>query len=129
MKKKVAFVLGGSGLIGNSIISKFDSKKVKVIILDIKKPYNQKQLTNYFFFDLSDLEKINENLIKACNKYGCPDFFINTSYPYKNGWSKINYENIKLNDLRNNIDIHLNSFAWSTFKITEIMKKNKKKDP
>ncbi len=128
MKKKIAFILGGSGLLGKSIVAKFIKKKIKVVVLDIKKPNNYKNNLIFFSkFDLANLEKIDIILEKVCKKFGCPDFFVNASYPYKNGWNKINFENVKLDDLRKNIDIHLNSFTWSTFKITEIMKKNKKK--
>ena len=38
MKKKIAFILGGSGLLGRHIVSRFNKEKIKVVILDIKKP-------------------------------------------------------------------------------------------
>tara|TARA_Y100000816_G_scaffold248515_1_gene197690 strand:+ start:136 stop:903 length:768 start_codon:yes stop_codon:yes gene_type:complete len=128
MKKKIAFVLGGSGLLGKSIVSRLTKEKIKVVVLDIKKPnfYNLKSVF-FFKFDLKDIQNLNQNLNFVCKRFGCPDYFINTAYPYYDGWSKIRFENLKLEDLRKNIDIHLNSFAWSTLKITEIMKKNKKK--
>lgn len=128
MRKKIAFILGGSGLLGKNIVSRFNEEKIKVVVLDIKKPNLQKLESVFFFkFDLSKIEKLSKNLNKVCEKYGCPDYFINASYPFENGWSKIKFENLKLKDLRKNIDIHLNSFTWSTYKITEIMKKNKKR--
>ena len=42
-------------------------------------------------------------------------------------WKNISFENLKLNQLRKNVDIHMNSFAWTSLKIAQLMRKNKKK--
>ena len=77
--------------------------------------------------DLSDVKNIEKKLVKIVQKYGCPDIFVNAAYPRNNAWKNSNYEKLKLQDLEENVSIHLNSFIWSAIKIANIMKRNKKK--
>ena len=122
-KNKLPYVIGGSGTIGNAIVKKFLDNGIKVINLDIK---TKKKSNNNLIFKKFDLTKINqiERNLKACiNKFGCPNILINSSYPITKRWGKINYDNLRLQDLRNNIDIHLNSTAWSSIILAKEMKK------
>tara|TARA_B100000242_G_scaffold283539_1_gene245911 strand:- start:232 stop:1011 length:780 start_codon:yes stop_codon:yes gene_type:complete len=122
--KKLAFVIGGNGTIGSSIVKKFIEKKIKVVVLDIKLNSNPKK--NFFQekFNLANLSKIKSNLNRLVIKYGCPDILINSAYPMTKRWSKINFENLRMNDLKDNVNIHLNSSAWATWVIADFMKKS-----
>ena len=119
-RNKLAFVLGGNGVIGREIVKRLHQSGIKVIILDIK---IDKKLLNdnvlFFNFDSSKLNTVEKKFNKLISKYKCPDIFINTSYPYSKEWGKITFENLKTTQLRKNVDIHMNSFAWTSLKIAQ----------
>ena len=76
---------------------------------------------------MGNLKNINTNLKKITKKFGCPDIFINSSYPITKNWKNINYNNLNYFSLSKNIEIHLNSFALSANEIAKLMIKNKVK--
>ena len=131
---KTAYILGGLGLIGIEIAKIFYEFGAKTIILDNKtkhrnliKDYinSKKNFMKIEQFDCSKINKLQFNFQKIFNKYGNPNIFINASYPKTSDWHKNNFENIKLESLRKNIDMHLISYVWSSKIIAENMKLNK----
>ena len=62
-------------------------------------------------FDCSKLKSLKKNLNKKFKKYGVPNILINCSYPIQGNWSKNNFENLNLEDLKSNIDVHLLSYT------------------
>ena len=107
----LAYVIGGSGTIGDAIVKKFLDNNIKVVILDVNFNKTKKNIENlsYYKFDLKKIELISKLLGKCIKKYGCPNILINAAYPVTKKWAKINYDNLQLNDLKNNIEFHLNS--------------------
>ena len=64
-KGKVAVVTGGSGGIGLDVSKKLAKLKIKVLILDIKKPkFNANKFINFEKVDLSNKTAINQVLDK-----------------------------------------------------------------
>ena len=129
LKGKKAFIIGGSGLIGIQISNAISQAGAKTYILDIKKPdkkkiKNKKNITyNYFNCSYVDqLEKLYNNIFE---KFGTPDIFINCSYPISTEWNSSNFEEIKLKNLKENINVHLNSFSWLARLTAEKMRKSK----
>jgi|TARA_Y100000294_G_scaffold29021_1_gene24446 NAD(P)-dependent dehydrogenase (short-subunit alcohol dehydrogenase family) len=124
LKNKKIYILGGCGLIGSKIVENTLSIGAKVIILDIKKnkiPTNAK----YQKFDCSNLEKLEKNFNKTIKKFGCPDIFINCSYPRTKDWSQCSFKKITLKRIKKNVEIHMNSFAWLSKLAAEAMVKKK----
>ena len=122
------FVVGEACLLGKDIVNSFKNLDYKILILDIK--IDKKILTKnilFFKFDVSKIQHLDKYLHKLTNKFGCPDIFINASYPRTRDWKNISFDNLKLNQLRKNVDIHMNSFAWTSLKIAQLMRKNKKR--
>jgi len=132
LKGKKAFIFGGCGLIGEKVCEAFLSAGAKVNVLDfdnkkgikLKKKYKKFKL-NYNYFDLSNLTALDNSLNKLFKNYGCPDIFVNCSYPVTKDWKLSTFKNNNLNILRKNIDINLNSGSWLAFQICEKMKKKK----
>lgn len=133
LKNKKAFVVGGSGLLGFEILEALLSASATVVNLDKKeatkrfKNINKKKRYNYNYFEINDLDLIDKNLSTIIKKFGCPDIFINCSYPSTNDWGQSSFKKNKLSILRRNIDLHLNSYTWLSYMICEKMKKIKKK--
>mgnify|MGYP001219535527 CR=1 FL=1 len=124
LNNKKIFILGGSGLIGSKIAKNILSIGGSVLILDIKK---KKELKNikYIKFNCEKLSSSEKNIKKIFKKFGCPDVFINCSYPRTSDWNQCSFKKINLKRMRKNIEIHMNSFAWISKVIADEMVKNK----
>tara|TARA_B100001027_G_scaffold208122_1_gene173163 strand:- start:130 stop:903 length:774 start_codon:yes stop_codon:yes gene_type:complete len=129
MKIKKVYILGGSGLIGSSVVKNFVEKGYKVLNIDIvdKKFTLKKRQKNYFYknIDLSNLNILEKEFKNLFKKYFIPDIFVNCSYPLKDNLSKNSFENLKINNLVNSLNAHLTSYIWtSTIILKEMKKKN-----
>lgn len=125
--KKNVYVLGGSGLIGSKTSELFVELGANLVILDKIKPEKSSNI-NKFKFKKIDLEKLeNINFNKIFKDYGDPDIFINTSYPRDKNWHLSSFNKLKLNNLKSNINLHLNSYAWTAKIFADSMVKSKKK--
>ncbi len=105
-KKKVVFIIGGSGLIGRSVLNVFNNKDVTAVNLDIKK-YG----VNYSYFDCTKLKLLKTKLNYNFKKYGIPDVLINCSYPILGNWSKNNFSKLNIDNAKLNLDAHLLSYT------------------
>ena len=99
--KKIVYLIGGSGLIGSQILKQL-SKKYKILNLDIKKKGN-----NFEYFNCTDITKINTKLTGYFKKYGTPHILINCSYPTKGEWIKNDFQNLRSNRIKINLEGHL----------------------
>jgi NAD(P)-dependent dehydrogenase (short-subunit alcohol dehydrogenase family) len=131
MKTKKAYILGGSGLIGSSVVKKFIKRGYKVLNIDIvdKKFTIKNKKKNYFYenLNLSNLNILEKEFKNLFKKYFIPDIFVNCSYPLKDDLSKNSFENLKIDSLVNNLNAHLASYMWtSTIILKEMKKKNVK---
>ena len=87
LKDKVAVIIGGSGGIGFSIAKSFYQSGCKIIICGT----NEKKLTKcindfpdknrvtYMILNVTEFDKIDENVIKAVNIYGKVDILVNSA--------------------------------------------------
>ena len=129
MKTKKVYVLGGSGLIGSSVVKNFLNKNYKVLNIDIvnKKFILKKNQKSYFYknLDLSNLKILETEFENLFKKYFVPDIFINCSYPLKEDSNKSSFENLKINSLINSLNAHLASYIWTSTLVLRKMKKKK----
>ena len=107
LDKKNIFIFGGSGLIGSSICEAFSEYKSNLKVFDIKKKNNNKLNYEFIYFDVSELNSLNDRLNSILRKFGCPDVYINCSYPKTFNWEKSTHRNNTLDNLRKNVDMHL----------------------
>ena len=109
---RIAFVVGGLGLIGKEVSKAFSMAGSKTIILDKNnkegklfnvKMNNKGYDTKFNIFDCSDMKNIELNFSLIIDKYDCPDIFINCSYPFTKDWSDTSFKNINLDSFQKNI--------------------------
>ena len=124
LTNKKVYILGGCGLIGSKVVKNTLSVGAKVIILDIKKKKIPKN-TKYEKFDCSKLKTLDKNFNKIIKRFGCPDIFINCSYPRTSDWAQCSFNKITLQRMTKNVEIHMNSYAWVAKMAAEKMIKNK----
>ena len=130
LTNKKSIVLGGLGLLGLSITEALLSADSNVLILDIdrdkakniKKYFNSTKV-NFKYFDSSKINTIENNTKKIIDLY-LPDIFINCSYPATADWYKSSAKENTLDIMRRNVDIHLNSYAWTSAYVAKAMQKN-----
>ena len=129
LKNKTAYVLGGSGLIGEEICLALAEFGAQVLNLDIKKnkKINLKEKKNIKFhnFKISNLNTSDKLLSKIIKKHGTPDIFINCSYPHSKSWKNSSLKNITVKSFQENVNLHMNSYIWIARLIAEKMKKKK----
>ena len=131
LTNKCVFIVGGAGLIGAEISNLAFEADANVTILDIDKKnaskiINKNSKIKYEYFDCSDPKNLENNLKKIIKKIGCPDVFINCSYPTDKNWSKTSFKKITKKILDQNILIHLNSYSWIAKLVADEMQKNHK---
>ena len=126
LKNKLTFIVGGEGLIGKEITKAISSYGAKTVILDlIRQDKEDTDNTSFRYFDCSALENIEAALKDVIKEFGCPDIFVNCSYPRTEDWSQNSFESITLDSFRKNVDIHMNSYAWLAKITADVMSKQK----
>ena len=133
LDEKTAFVVGGLGLIGSEVSIAIAIAGAKTIVLDIesergqlfKKEMNKKGYDGDFkSFDCADMKQLDNNFSVLLNEYGCPDIFINCSYPRTKDWGKSSFREATLVSFQKNVDLHMNSYAWLARLAAEAMVRN-----
>jgi len=132
---KTAFVVGGLGLIGKEVSTALAVAGARVVVLDIDKD-NGESLSrnmegtackvNFEQFNCAEMDQIENLFSEIISKMGCPDIFINCSYPRTADWGKSSFREVTLDSFRKNVDIHMNSYAWLARLAAEEMVNNKK---
>ena len=118
---KIAFVVGGLGLIGKEVSIALSMAGAKTIVLDLND--QEKQLfimemdkkgfeITFNNFDCTNMAQIDKNLTNIEKENGSPDIFINCSYPRTKDWGKSSFKDNTLKSFQKNVDIHMNSYAW-----------------
>lgn len=135
MKGKTAFVAGAAGLIGSEISRAFASAGAKTILLDIDNKKGNKlkeEIVNAGFeacfedFDITELTNINTFISALATKYKSVDVWVNVAYPRTADWGK-SIEDLDIESWRKNVDMHLNSYAWTSRQVALVMKELKTK--
>ena len=124
LKNKLAYVLGGNGLIGRSVIKKLENQGCKIINLDLKKI--KKSQHTFLKFDCTNIKSI-KNYSNIVKKHGLPDIFINCAYPKTKDWDRNNFKDAKLKSLKDNIDYQLSLPSYLIRNVAEINRKKKKR--
>lgn len=130
---KIAFVVGGVGLIGREVSIAFASAGANTIIFDLDQEKGKALAdelveagfrAQYRDFDCADLEQLDTVFSELVDEFAAPDVFINCSYPRSGDWGESSFQEVTLESFRENIDIHLNSHAWLARLAAESMKAN-----
>ena len=106
LQNKKVFVVGGFGLLGSEITELLLENSATVVNLDLSNKKNiltKKKLSkNYFYqkFDISDIENLDKNIDLLIKKFGCPNVFINSSYPVTSNWNLSSFKKNKISGRR-----------------------------
>ena len=135
LKNKTIYITGGGGLIGTEVSKAIASAGAKVIIMDVdvkkgksleKTIQKKKYKAKFEYFDITDLENLDENFKALIKRYRRIDAWINIAYPRTKDWGN-KVEDITLESWRKNVDIHMNGYSWTSRLAAMAMKKLKVK--
>jgi len=133
LEGKIAFIVGGLGLIGKEVSTAIASAGAKTLVLDVNEEVGEALAVAlngrgfdviYRNLDCAEVTKLDENLSILIDEFGCPDAFINCAFPYTKDWGDSSFKNITLESLQKNVDIHMNSFAWLAKRVADVMVNN-----
>ena len=108
LDKKLAFVLGGSGYIGQEVVNGLLTSGAKVVVMD-KYKINFPKNVKFYPLNFENSKSYKKKFTSSFRKFGTPDILINASYPRSKDWKSSKSENLKSTSLDKNIKIHLNS--------------------
>ena len=128
LKNKNIILTGGSGFLGKQIIAAFKLAGSNVIILDIKKPQNIKDL-EYYKCDITNESKVRNVAKKIMKKNKKIDILINNAasdYAPKNTSDDFSLENLKLDIWNKDLQVGLNGSFICTKIFGSLMASKKK---
>lgn len=120
-KKKIVFIIGGSGLLGKKIQDKLNRQKYEIINLDIKKSGKK-----FVYFDCSETLNLESKINRIIKKFNTPDVLINCSYPISKEWTKNNFKQLNISIMKPNINAHLLSYSLIANLIAKKMSSKKR---
>lgn len=129
LKNKIAIITGGAGLIGRIIAIGLSQAGAKVYIADtdekkgkkIQKKYDK---ISWIYLDISNYISIKTTIDKIIKKEKKIDILINSAYPKTSDWN-LEFERIKPESLKKNVDMHMNGYILCCQQVAEKMKKQK----
>ena len=133
LEGKVAYVVGGAGLIGKEVTRALADAGAKVILLDINTNKAEKIRQELKkegkdvvveMFDTTTLDQIDQIIDHLHKKYKAIDVWVNAAYPKTLDWGN-KVEDLSLGSWQKNVDMHLNSYSWISRKVCLIMKGQK----
>ena len=131
---KTAVVTGGAGLIGSAICCALSEAGAKVYIAEIDRDkggrlcqaINDKGLKAEFVeVDITSEDSINYVVSHVVQKENKLDIWVNNAYPRTEDWGNA-FEDVKLESLKKNVEMHMNGYFVCSQKALEEMKKYKR---
>lgn len=130
---KTIFLAGACGLIGAETAKALAEMGARVVLLDKNQDKGKAIVdvilqsggqASFEFFDLGDLPGMEKALEDIAQRHGVFHGWINASYPRSKDWPKP-LEQMTVDYLRENVDVHLNSTLWASRKVGLMMRANK----
>ena len=124
-KEKKVMIIGGSGTIGKQITNDFYHYGAEVLVVDFKKYFNFKKNITFKKLMINKIAKLEVDLKKILNSFGCPDIMINCSYPKSVKWKYASFDKIDNKEISKNTELHQNSYTLISILVAKLMKKKK----
>lgn len=131
LQNKKGVVTGGAGLIGKTICRTLSEAGAKVYIGDIDKGKGE-ILSNelkaegldvdFIQMDITSEESVKTSISKIIGLDTKIDIWINNAYPRTTDWGN-KFEDVKLESLRKNVDMHMNGYFICCQQVLEAMKR------
>jgi len=124
-KEKKVMIIGGSGTIGKQITNDFYHYGAEVLVVDSKNYFKNKKNITFKKLMINKIAKLEVDLKKILNSFGCPDIMINCSYPKSVKWKYASFDKIDNKEISKNTELHQNSYTLISILVAKLMKKKK----
>ena len=122
LKEKVIIITGGSGLLGNEIVSKVRDKDAICINVDINHETSNDLST--IKCDITNPQSVDECIALIIEKHQRIDGLVNNAYPRTADWGT-KFEEINYQSWQKNVDSQLNSYFYFSQQVAlQMMKQN-----
>ena len=118
-------IIGGSGTIGKQITNDFYHYGAEVLVVDSKNYFKNKKNITFKKLMINKIAKLEVDLKKILNSFGCPDIMINCSYPKSVKWKYASFDKIDNKEISKNTELHQNSYTLISILVAKLMKKKK----
>lgn len=120
LDEKVIIVTGGSGLIGDKLVSKIKINNGIVINADLNAKTDLEK--GSFQCDITDPKSVDKLIEAVYDYYGKIDGLVNNAYPRTSDWGN-KFEDVAYESWQKNVDMQMNSVFYICQKTLTIMKK------
>lgn len=126
LEGKVAIVTGGSGLIGTAVSEALSGYGATVIVADIAEEQGDRVANTldsesyYLHTDVTSEQSVDEMVETVLEKHGSIDVLVNCAYPRNERYGR-RFEDVEIDDWRENIDLHLNSYYLTSRAVSMVM--------
>ena len=123
---KVAIVTGGAGLIGTALCEALAERGATVVIADMDAEKGDAladrlgENGHYYGVDITDEGSVLDFLATVRADHGRVDVLVNAAYPRNANYGQ-RYENVSIEDWRENLDLHLNSYYLVSNCVSKVM--------
>lgn len=124
---QTAVVTGGAGLIGRALSCGLADYGANVVVADVEQS-NGADLARrigdratYIQTDITDGTAVEDLIETVIDEFGSIDILVNAAYPRNENYGQP-YEEITLADWRENVDLHLNSYFYTSYCASLAMK-------
>jgi NAD(P)-dependent dehydrogenase (short-subunit alcohol dehydrogenase family) len=124
---KTAVVFGGAGLIGTALSTALSEHGAAVVVVDLDRDAGRELAESlgdecsYRSTDVTDPDAVETVLGDVASEHGSLDIFVNCSYPRNENYGQ-RYEEMTVEDWRENVDLHMNSYFWGAYCASLLMK-------
>lgn len=115
LSDSIAVVAGGAGLIGTALCEGLADHSATVVVADAATERGEALAdelgddAEFLRVDITDVDSVGEMVETVLDRHGRIDAFVNCSYPRNENYGQ-RYEDVTVEDWRENLDLHLNSY-------------------
>lgn len=127
LSSNVAVVTGGAGLIGREVCLGLAEQGAIVVVADRDADAGRALATeiggsgHFRAVDITSGDEVEAMVASVVEEFGSLDILVNTAYPRNENYGQ-QYEEMTLEDWRENVDLHLNSYFYSSYCASLVMK-------
>lgn len=126
LSNKVALVTGGCGLLGRRLCEGLADYGATVVIVDIDAEAGNKLVDHlggdarFIKTDITDCNEVQKLVQTVVAEFGRVDILVNSAYPRNENYGA-RYEDVSIDDWRENVDLHLNSYFLTSKWVSKAM--------
>lgn len=123
---KVALVTGGAGLLGRALCTALSEHGATVVVADTAVQAGSELAdelgsdADYYELDITSKDDVVTGIQAIHDAHDGIDVLVNSAYPRTDTYGR-RYEDVTLEDWRENLDLHLDGYFFSSYTVSRLM--------